>query len=155
MGLGLKTLAVISATAFIAPAAFAASNGGTGDANGGDATKGAKVFKSCAACHKVGDGAKNAAGPMLNNLIGRTAGSVEGYRYSKSLVAAGEAGLVWDEASIAAFIENPRDFLREYLDDSKAKSKMSKKVKKEADRVNVAAYLATFSEAPEEAAPSE
>jgi len=143
MKFALRTLAMISATALLAPMAMAASNGG-----GGDPEQGQKIFKRCAACHKVGDNAKNAAGPLLNNVIGRTAGSVEGFKYSKSMVAAGEKGLVWSEESIAAFLENPKKFLQEYLDDPKAKSRMSVKIKKEEDRRNVAAYIATYSEAP-------
>lgn len=139
MKITLRTLALVSATALFAPAALADSDG--------DAAKGEKVFKKCQACHQVGDGAKNKSGPVLNDVIGRTAGTFEGFKYSKSMIAAGEKGLVWDEALIAAFIENPKEFLKEYLDDSKAKSKMSVKIKKEADRKNVAAYIATFSEA--------
>lgn len=143
MRFGIKYLAVVAATTLIAPAAFADAHGGAGDADAG-----AKVFKGCKACHQVGDGAKNRSGPLLNDVIGRTAGSVEGFKYSKSMIAAGEAGLVWDAEKIADFIENPSSYLKEVLDSSKAKSKMSKKVKKEADRANVAAYLATFSEMP-------
>ena len=136
----LRTLALVSATALLAPMALAASHGG------GDAEKGEKVFKKCKSCHQVGEGAKNRSGPVLNNVIGRQAGTFEGFKYSKSMIAAGEKGLVWDEALIAAFIENPKKFLQDYLEDSKAKSKMSVKVKKEDDRKNVAAYVATFSE---------
>jgi cytochrome c len=144
MRFALKKLAIIAAVTLIAPAAFAESHGG------GDAEKGKKVFKKCKACHQVGEGAKNKTGPLLNNVIGRTAGALEDFKYGKSLIAAGEAGLIWDEALIATYIENPKAFLQEYLDDAAAKSKMSLKVKKEADRANVAAYVGTFSEAVEE-----
>jgi cytochrome c len=46
------------------------------------AAAGEKVFAICKACHQAGDNAKNAVGPVLNGLIGRKAGSVEGYNYS-------------------------------------------------------------------------
>lgn len=143
MRMGLKGLAFVAMATLAAPAVFAESH-----SSGGDAAKGEKTFKKCKACHQVGEGAKNRTGPILNDIMGRTAGTVEDYKYSKSMIAAGEAGLIWDEALVAAFIENPKEFLREYLDDSKAKSKMSLKLKKEKDRVNVAAYVATFSAAP-------
>lgn len=135
MRFSMKILAIAAAAALVAPSAWAA----------GDAAKGEKVFKKCKACHKIGDGAKNATGPVLNGVVGRPAGSYEGYKYSKSMKAAGEKGLVWTEELIAQFIENPSQFLKDYLDDPKAKSKMSLKLKKQADRENVAAFLATLS----------
>ena len=53
------------------------------------AAAGEKVFKKCAACHKVGEGANNGTGPQLNAIVGRTIGGVEGYKYSKTLAAMG------------------------------------------------------------------
>jgi cytochrome c len=47
-----------------------------------DAANGEKVFAQCRACHQIGPNAKNAVGPVLNGVIGRKAGSVEGYNYS-------------------------------------------------------------------------
>ena len=64
----------------------------------GDAVKGEKVFKKCKACHAVGEGAKNKIGPMLNDLIGRKAGTVEGFKYSPAMKEAGEKGLMWTDA---------------------------------------------------------
>jgi cytochrome c len=117
----------------------------------GDAAKGEKTFKKCKSCHSITDpsGEKivkgGKIGPNLYGVIGRTAGSVEGFKYSKSMSAAGEAGLVWDEASLAEFVQDPKAFLQARLDDSSAKSKMSFKLKKGGE--DVAAYLATFSAA--------
>ncbi len=100
---------------------------------------GEKVFKKCKACHQVGEKAKNRSGPILNDIIGRPAGTVDGFRYSKALKAQAEAGLVWDEESLAAFLANPKGFMKG--------TKMSfKGLKKEADIAAVAAYLGTFSE---------
>jgi len=110
-----------------------------------NAEDGQKIFKSCAGCHKVGEGAKNGIGPVLTTVVGRIAGSEPGYKFGKSIQAAGAAGLVWDEALIVEYIADPRKFLRAYLDDKKAKAKMKFKLKKLQDRENVAAYLATLS----------
>ncbi len=113
-----------------------------------DAAAGENAFRSCVACHGVVnfDGEVivrgGRAGPNLFGVIGRTAGSVDGYRYSSPLVAAGEAGLVWDEETLAAFITDPTGYLRTYLDDSSARSKMSFKARSGA--ADIAAYLASL-----------
>jgi cytochrome c len=70
-----------------------------------DAAAGEKVFAQCRACHQVGPTAKNAVGPHLNGLFGRTAGSVEGYNYSP---ANKNSGITWDEAVFREYIQNPR-----------------------------------------------
>ncbi len=115
-----------------------------------DAEKGEKLFKRCTSCHMIGDGAKNRTGPVLTEVVGRVAGTYEGYKYGKSIVAAGEAGLVWDEDNLFEYIADPRGFLKEYLNDPKAKAKMTFRLKKEDQRRDVIAYLATFSPEPEE-----
>ncbi|WP_457647128.1 c-type cytochrome [Profundibacter sp.] len=138
-------------TAAIFPALVLVINAATAQAQ--DADAGRLVFKKCAACHQIGDGAKNGAGPVLTGIIGRPAGSYDGFRYSKYMVAAGEAGHVWDEDSIFEYISNPTKYLRKILDNPRAKAKMHFKLKSEEDRRNVIAYLATFQttmgEAPE------
>ncbi|MGI9399969.1 MAG: c-type cytochrome, partial [Rhizobiaceae bacterium] len=96
-----------------------------------DAEAGKKVFKKCAACHKVGEGAKNSVGPALNGVFGRVAGTVEGYKYGKSIVEAGEAGLVWDDEQIDLSIADPKAYMQEYLKADKVKVKMTYKLKKE------------------------
>lgn len=98
---------------------------------------GEKVFKKCSACHKVGDGAKNATGPMLNGIVGRAAGVSEGFKYSKPLMEMGAGGLVWDDTALHSFIENPKAFMKG--------TKMAfAGLKKAEDRDAVIAYLATF-----------
>lgn len=122
--------------------AFALTLGAGQALAAGDAAKGEKVFKKCKACHSIAAG-KNKVGPSLAGVVGRKAGSAAKYKYSKSMKAAGEKGLVWDEASIAEFIGNPSKFLKEYLGDKKARSKMALKLRKQADRDNVISYLKT------------
>jgi cytochrome c len=70
-----------------------------------DAAAGEKVFTQCKACHQIGEGAKNAVGPVLNGVIGRHSGIVEGYNYSP---ANKNSGLTWDEATFRDYIKDPR-----------------------------------------------
>ena len=76
-------------------------------ANAGDPVKGKKVFMKCVACHSLQEG-KNKMGPPLNNLLGRKAGSVEGYKYSKAMK---NSGVVWNEESLDKFLTKPRKFI--------------------------------------------
>ena len=73
---------------------------------------GEKVFRQCSACHQVGEGARNRTGPHLNAIFGRTAGTIEGFRYSKSMVEAGAEGLVWTDKTMAEFLANPRTYIQ-------------------------------------------
>ncbi|MBO0345824.1 c-type cytochrome [Roseibium limicola] len=103
----------------------------------GDAAKGEKVFRKCAACHAVGEGAKNKVGPQLNGLIDRPAATVEGYKYSKAMKAKGEEGLVWSEDNLHAYLTKPKDFV--------PKTKMAfAGLRKEADIDNIIAYLKQY-----------
>lgn len=70
-----------------------------------DAALGEKVFVKCKVCHQVGETAKNAVGPELNGVIGRKAGSVEGYSYSDKMKS---AGLTWAEDSLSEYLKNPK-----------------------------------------------
>lgn len=70
-----------------------------------DLTAGARSFNKCRACHQVGETAKNTVGPVLNGLLGREAGTVEGYTYSAANKA---SGITWDEAVFAEYIRDPR-----------------------------------------------
>lgn len=73
---------------------------------------GARVFRKCAACHKIGEDAKNATGPELNGLIGRAAGSVEGFKYSKAMAEAGTGGLVWSEETLHEYLADPKGYVK-------------------------------------------
>ncbi len=144
----IRTLAILAALGTATPALAE-----------GDVAAGEKLFKKCKACHMVVNGDDvifkgGKTGPNLYGIIGRAAGAVEGFRYGKSLVAAAEAGLVWDEELIAKYVTDPKVFLREYLDDGGAKSSMSFRLKKGGE--DIAAYLASVSPAMEmEAAEGE
>ena len=111
---------------------------GLGQASAQDAAAGEKVFAVCKACHQVGNIAKNAVGPVLNGLIGRKAGSVEGYNYSEPNK---KSGITWDEATFS-----------EYIKDPKAKIPGTKMafagIKDEQKIKDLIAYLHTFDKAP-------
>ncbi len=129
----LRKLTTFAATAFIAVAVSAPVLA----VEAGDPVKGEKTYKRCKACHQVGDGAKNKTGPILNGLLCSPAASVEGYNYSDPLQAKAGEGLVWTTENLMAWLENPKEFVD-------GRSKMTLKLKKEADRANVIAYLAQF-----------
>jgi cytochrome c len=79
--------------------------GSVGAASAGDAALGEKVFLKCRACHQIGEGAKNAVGPVLNGVVGRKAGSYPDYSYSD---ANKNSGITWDEATLKEYLKNPR-----------------------------------------------
>ncbi|MCP5088995.1 MAG: cytochrome c family protein [Rhodobacteraceae bacterium] len=110
-----------------------------------DAEAGEKVFKKCKSCHKIGEGATNGPGPVLNNVIGRAAGTYEDFKYGKGMLAASEKGLVWTEELIEAYITDPKKYLRAFTGNKKAKAKMVFKLKNPQQRLDVIAYLKTFS----------
>jgi cytochrome c len=99
-----------------------------------DADAGKAVFKKCAACHAVGPGAKNKVGPELNGIVGRQAGAVEGFNYSKALK---DSGITWDDAKLSEWIANPRKTVP-------GTKMIFPGIKDELDRDDLIAYLATF-----------
>jgi cytochrome c len=105
-----------------------------GAASAQDVAAGEKVFAKCKVCHQVGEGAKNGVGPVLNGVVGRKAGTVEGYNYTP---ANKNSGLTWDEATLKEYLKNPR-----------AKIPGTKMIfpglNNEADIDNVIAYLKQF-----------
>jgi cytochrome c len=104
----------------------------------GNADDGAEVFKKCRACHEIGEGAKNKVGPVLNGLIGRKAGTIEGFNYSVANKSAAEKGLVWTPEVLFQYLANPMAFM--------PGTKMSfAGLKSDQDRRDLIAYLAKFS----------
>lgn len=118
----------------------------------GDLAKGEKAFNKCKSCHSITSDAGDVifkggrTGPNLWGVAGRTAGTYEGFKYSKDLIAAGEGGLVWDEDKFVAFIADPRGFLKTETGNSKAKTRMSFRLKKGGE--DIFAFLASHGPAP-------
>ena len=81
--------------------------GGPALAQEGDPAEGERVYRMCMACHVV-DQEQNRVGPHLVGLFGREAGSVEGFNYSNALK---ESGIVWDEETLDAYLEDPRGYI--------------------------------------------
>ena len=135
-------------------AGFAALPALAGGHATGDAEAGEKAFRQCKACHSIidADGGEvmkgGKVGPNLFGVPGRTAGTFDGFKYKKSIVAAGEGGLVWDEANFVAYVQDPTAFLKETTGDNSARSGMSFKVRKVEDAVNLWAYIASVSPEP-------
>jgi len=99
----------------------------------GDAAKGKRVFNKCKACH-VADKEKNRVGPHLVGLFGRTAGTVEKFKYSKAMKTKGEEGLVWTEETLTDYLKAPRKYVKG--------TKMAfAGLKKQKDIDNLIAYL--------------
>jgi cytochrome c len=107
-------------------------------AQDGNAEEGAEVYKKCRACHEVGPEAKNRVGPVLNEIIGRKAGTIAGFAYSDANKASGAGGLVWTEEVLFKYLESPLVFMKG--------TKMAfVGLKDPQDRKDVIAYLKKFS----------
>ncbi|GGW23385.1 cytochrome c2 [Gemmobacter lanyuensis] len=132
----LSLTATVLATLAIAAPAFA-----------GDAAKGEADFKKCKACHSIiaDDGTAiqkgGKTGPNLYGVVGRAVGGVADFKYGDATVAVGAKGVIWDEASLAAYLADPSKWLQEQLGDPAAKSKMTFKLAKGGE--DMAAYLAS------------
>lgn len=137
----------------VTTAVFALGLSGAAFADGhlaatGDVEAGEKAFRQCQSCHVVVNdagetlaGKKAKTGPNLYKVAGRTPGSVEGFRYGKETAALADSDIVFDEATFVAYVQDPTAWLREASGNDKARSKMSYKVRKEADAINLYAYL--------------
>jgi cytochrome c len=69
------------------------------------------LWRQCASCHQIGDGASNRVGPMLNRTYGAPVASHDGFRYSPAFMEAQAAGMVWDDETLTAYLLDPRGFI--------------------------------------------
>ena len=102
------------------------------------ATDGAKVFSKCKACHSIAKDGGNKIGPALWGVIGRNAGAVTDYKYSKALTAHGK---VWSYEEMNAYLLKPQAHIKG--------TKMAfAGLKSEKDRASVILYMNSFSDSP-------
>lgn len=106
-----------------------------------DAVKGAKVFKKCTSCHNANNGGKNGTGPALWNILGRSIGTTDGFKYSTNMAAKGGT---WGYEELDAFLAKPKDYI--------PKTKMAfNGLKKEKDRAALIEFLRLQADSPLEA----
>jgi len=74
-----------------------------------NAAEGEKVFKKCAACHSISEGGENKIGPALWGVLGRKAGSISDYKYSKAITAYGKS---WTFEEMDGFLKKPKDWIK-------------------------------------------
>ncbi|MEP4248154.1 c-type cytochrome [Tateyamaria sp.] len=147
-----RTLAVVAATTLALPA-VAADLTATGDAAAGE-----KAFRQCVSCHVVVNdegetlaGKSGKSGPNLFGIIGNKFGQVDGFRYSDiNQIAAADDSVIVNEEVFVAYVQDPTAYLREATGD-KGRSKMTFKVRKEEDALNLYAYLASIATNPDAA----
>jgi cytochrome c len=89
------------------PLALMVMTGGGAAYGQSDPDAGAKVFNKCKACHTV-DEEKNKVGPHLVGIIGRPAGSVEGFKYSDAMA---DSGIVWEDETLTAYLKDPKGYV--------------------------------------------
>ena len=104
----------------------------------GDIGHGEKVFKKCTACHQIAAGGKNMIGPNLWNVIGRKAGVVADYKYSKAMIAYGKE---WTYEEMNSYLIKPQAYVKG--------TKMAfAGLRKEKDRASVILYMNSKSDNP-------
>ena len=104
----------------------------------GDIAHGEKVFKKCSACHMIQADGKNMIGPNLWGVIGRKAGAVQDYSYSKALVAYAKN---WSFEEMNGFLIKPQKHIKG--------TKMAfAGLKKEKDRASVILFMNSKSDSP-------
>ena len=145
----MKIFTTAAAAVLLAGAAYAEAH------VTGDAEAGATVFeRQCVACHVVVNdegetlaGRRAQTGPNLYNLAARGIGQVEDFRYSDGLKTLGEAGEMWTEEHFVGYAQDPTGWLRETLDDRRARGNMAFQLRSEEDALNVYAYLVSLAPA--------
>ena len=120
----------------------ASSSTGSGDIMAllasASAADGKKVFKKCAACHSIAKGGGNKIGPALWGVLGRQAGSISDYKYSKAMATHGKS---WSFEEMNGFLIKPKDWIKG--------TKMTfVGLKKETERAAVILYMNNNTDSP-------
>ena len=102
------------------------------------AADGEKVFKKCVSCHSIAKEGKNKIGPKLFGILGRQAGSISDYKYSKAMASHGKT---WSFDEMNNFLIKPKDWIK--------RTKMSfAGLKKAKDRAAVILYMNENTDTP-------
>ncbi len=72
-------------------------------------SNGKRSFVKCQACHMVGENVQRRAGPPLNGVVGRAAGTSEGFRYSPGMQKVAADNLLWSVEMLDAYLKAPRE----------------------------------------------
>ena len=104
-----------------------------------DAAKGASVAKACAACHDFTKGGPNKVGPNLYSVVMRKHASHAGFTYSAAMAA--KSSEDWTYEALNEFIKSPKTAV-------KGTKMVYAGLKKDGDRANLIAYLASLADAP-------
>ena len=112
-------------------AAFAFSVCSVGAAAAGDAKRGEELYARCAACHAL---AFDRVGPRHCGLLGRRAGSVQGFEYSAAMK---NSGIIWNAKTLDRFIADPPKSLP-------GTTMTYAGIKDPAERADLIAYLASI-----------
>ena len=68
---------------------------------------GARLFEPCRACHSLDPAERGLPGPNLNGLLKRKVAGDLAFDYSPAMRKARDQGLVWDEARLDRFLNDP------------------------------------------------
>jgi cytochrome c len=91
---------------FVAAAVIACAGLGTPASQAADIAKGQAAFvRQCAICHTIDKDGENRLGPNLFGIVGRRAGTVQGFRYTNAF--RNTATFEWTEGLLGPWIALP------------------------------------------------
>lgn len=104
-----------------------------------DLAAGEMLFmRKCSSCHDHEEDGGHSKGPHLWNVIGRQAGSAQGFEYSPAMRNSGHR---WDLASLNYYLSNTERAVP-------GRSMNFRGIRRDTDRAKLLAFLATLSDKP-------